>query len=44
MSANGTGLAANILWPTGGALVGGGVLFFIFSMPEPGMQSGGASP
>jgi hypothetical protein len=43
-SANGTGLAANILWPTGGALAAGGVLLFIFSMPEPGMQSGGASP
>lgn len=43
-SANGTGLAANILWPTGGALAAGGVLFFIFSMPEPGVPQGGASP
>lgn len=43
-SANGTGLAANILWPVGGALAAGGVVLFIFSMPEPGMQSGGASP
>jgi hypothetical protein len=43
-SANGTGLGANILWPTSGVLLGGAVVFFIFSMPEPGMQSGGASP
>ena len=44
MSANSTGVGANILWPTGGALVGGAVIFFIFSMPEPGTGSGGDSP
>lgn len=43
-SANGTGMAANVLWPVGGTLAAGGVVLFIFSMPEPGMQSGGASP
>lgn len=43
-SANATGTAANILWPVGGVLAAGGVVLFIFSMPEPGMKSGGGSP
>jgi hypothetical protein len=44
-AANANALYANVLWIGGGALVGGGVLMFVFSMPEPGMQgSGGSSP
>ena len=42
--ANGMGVSANILWSVGGAAMAGGALMFVFSMPEPGMKSGGASP
>jgi tetratricopeptide (TPR) repeat protein len=37
-SANGRGLAANVLWIAGGAALLGGALMFAFSMPEPGMS------
>ena len=42
-SANGKALGANILMGAGGAAVAGGVVLFVFSMPEPGMkrQTGG---
>ncbi|MEW5739800.1 MAG: hypothetical protein AB1938_12790 [Myxococcota bacterium] len=40
-SANAKGIAANILYGVGGAGVAGGAVMFIFSMPEPGMKSGG---
>jgi hypothetical protein len=36
-SANGKGIGANVLFGVGGAAVAGGVLMFVFSMPEPGM-------
>ena len=42
-AANTKGLTANVLWGAGGALVAGGVVMFIVSMPEPGMQSSGGS-
>lgn len=42
-SANSKGLIANVLWGVGGAAVAGGVVMFIVSMPEPGMQSSGGS-
>ena len=42
-SANGKGVAANILFGVGGAGVVGGVVLFIFSMPEPGMKASGGS-
>lgn len=38
-SANGKGIGANLLFGVGGAAVAGGVVMFIFSMPEPGMKS-----
>jgi hypothetical protein len=41
-AANAKGIAANILFGVGGAGVAGGVVMFVFSMPEPGMKSGGA--
>ena len=41
-SANGKGVGANILYGVGGAAMAGGVLMFIFSMPEPGMKPAGA--
>lgn len=37
-SANGKAVGANLLYGVGGAAVAGGVLMFIFSMPEPGMK------
>ncbi|MCC6337165.1 MAG: hypothetical protein IT380_24625 [Myxococcales bacterium] len=40
-AANAKGIAANILYGVGGAGVAGGAVMFIFSMPEPGMKSGG---
>ena len=40
-SANSNGLIANVLWGVGGAAVVGGVVMFLFSMPEPGMKSSG---
>jgi hypothetical protein len=40
-SANAKGIAANILFGVGGAGVAGGAVMFLFSMPEPGMKSGG---
>jgi hypothetical protein len=36
-SANGKAIGANVLFGVGGAAVAGGVLMFVFSMPEPGM-------
>lgn len=42
-SANQKGVMANILWSAGGAAVAGGVVMFVFSMPEPGMRSSGGS-
>jgi hypothetical protein len=36
-SANSKGIGANVLFGVGGAAVAGGVLMFVFSMPEPGM-------
>lgn len=41
-AANGKAVAANVLFGVGGAAVVGGALMFVFSMPEPGMKSGGA--
>lgn len=41
-AANGKAVGANLLFGVGGAAVAGGALMFIFSMPEPGMKSGGA--
>ncbi len=41
-SANGKAVGANLLFGVGGAAVVGGVLMFVFSMPEPGMTAGGA--
>jgi hypothetical protein len=40
-AANAKGIAANVLFGVGGAGVAGGVVMFVFSMPEPGMKSGG---
>ncbi len=37
-SANGKGIAANVLFGTGGAVLAGATLLFVFSMPEPGME------
>lgn len=37
-SANGKAVGANLLYGIGGAAVAGGVVMFIFSMPEPGMK------
>lgn len=37
--ANAKGLTANILFGAGGAAIGGGILMFVFSMPEPGMKA-----
>jgi tetratricopeptide (TPR) repeat protein len=42
-SANTNGLAANILFGAGGALVAGGVVMWIVSIPEPGMKGSGGS-
>jgi hypothetical protein len=42
-SANGKGVAANVLFGAGGASVVGGVVLFLFSMPEPGMKASGGS-
>ncbi len=42
-SANGKGVAANVLFGAGGASVAGGIVLFIFSMPEPGMKTSGGS-
>ena len=42
--ANTQGAVANVLWGVGGAAAGAGILMFVFSMPEPGMQTGGGSP
>ena len=42
-SANGKAVGANILYGVGGAAMAGGVLMFIFSMPEPGMKPAGAA-
>jgi hypothetical protein len=42
-SANGKGIGANVLFGVGGAAVAGGVLMFVFSMPEPGMKSAGGT-
>lgn len=43
-AANGKAVGANLLYGIGGAAVVGGVLMFVFSMPEPGMKpaAGGA--
>lgn len=41
-SANGKAIGANILYGVGGAALAGGALMFVFSMPEPGMKSGGS--
>jgi tetratricopeptide (TPR) repeat protein len=38
-SANARGVVANVLFGVGGAAVAGGVVMFIFSMPEPGMKA-----
>ncbi len=38
-AANGKAVAANVLFGVGGAAVAGGVVMFIFSMPEPGMKA-----
>jgi hypothetical protein len=38
-SANGKAIGANLLFGVGGAAVAGGVLMFVFSMPEPGMKN-----
>lgn len=44
-SANQKGLSANIFFGVGGAAVLGGVLMFVFSIPEPGMRKEpGANP
>lgn len=40
-NANTKGLTANVLWGVGGAMVVGGVVMWIVSMPEPGMKSSG---
>ena len=37
-SANAKAIGANLLYGLGGAAVAGGVLMFVFSMPEPGMK------
>lgn len=42
-AANGKAWGANVLFGVGGAALAGGVVMFVFSMPEPGMPSGGAS-
>lgn len=42
-SANGKAVGANLLYGLGGAAAAGGVLMFIFSMPEPGMKPAGSS-
>ncbi len=42
-SANQNGLGANILFGAGGALVAGGVVMWIVSIPEPGMKGSGGS-
>ena len=42
-SANQTGLTAHILCGAGGALVAGGVVMWIVSIPEPGMKGSGGS-
>ncbi|MFZ5444559.1 MAG: tetratricopeptide repeat protein [Myxococcota bacterium] len=38
-AANGKAIGANLLFGVGGAAVAGGVLMFVFSLPEPGMKS-----
>jgi len=37
-NANGKGVAANVLFGVGGAAIVGGVVLFVFSMPEPGLK------
>jgi hypothetical protein len=41
-SANSKAVGANLLYGLGGAAAAGGALMFFFSMPEPGMKTGGA--
>jgi hypothetical protein len=43
-AANTKGLVADVLWGVGGAALAGGVIMFVFSMPEPGPESSEASP
>jgi tetratricopeptide (TPR) repeat protein len=38
-AANTKGLVADVLWGVGGAALAGGVIMFVFSMPEPGMEN-----
>lgn len=42
--ANGKAVGANVLMSAGGAALAGGALMFVFSMPEPGLKSGGGGP
>ncbi len=39
-TANTKGVVANVLFGVGGAAIAGGVVMWVFSMPEPGMKAG----